>query len=169
LNYFEAKSNLTNISKYQIIEIANKLVCPMDPQTQNNLDPKLKETYDRVMGTTTAPAGGQPAAAAPSTPPPAAPTPAAPVDANAGTPPAADASQNTGSSIPQTPYTADNLSFQAAIQTPVNTQVPLGGMVAPRQSSSLLRILYIVGGVVFFVVYTFVWVKIFNLPLPFLE
>jgi hypothetical protein len=139
----------------------------MDPQTQNNLDPKLKETYDRVMGTTTAPAGGQPAAApaAPSTP--AAP-PAAPVDANAGTPPAADATQNTGSSIPQTPYTADNLSFQAAIQTPVNN-VPLGGMVAPRQSSSMLRILYIVGGVVFFVVYTFVWVKIFNLPLPFLE
>jgi hypothetical protein len=141
----------------------------MDPQTQTNLDPKLKETYDRVMGTTTAPAGGQPPAAAPSTPPPA--PQAAPVDANAGTTPpaAADASQNASSSIPQTPYTADNLSFQAAIQTPVNTQVPLGGVVAPRQSTSMLRILYIVGAVVFFVVYTFVWVKIFNLPLPFLE
>lgn len=141
----------------------------MDPQTQNNLDPKLKETYDRVMGTTTAPASGQPAAAPPpaaAAPPPSVTPPA--TDANAATPASSDAPQNTGSSIPQTPYTADNLSFQAAIQQPpANNQVPLGGIVAPRQSSNTLQVLYIIGAVVFFVVYTFVWIKIFNLPLPF--
>lgn len=132
----------------------------MDPQSANNLDPKLKETYDKVMGTTTAPAAG----AAPGTP---APQPVAPP---AGTPPPQDAAapaQNAAPSIPQTPYQADNLSFQAAIQTPANNQTPLGAVVPPQQPSSLLRILYIVGGVIFFVVYTFVWVKIFNLPLPF--
>ncbi len=140
----------------------------MDPQTQNNLDPKLKETYDRVMGTTTAPAGGQPAAApAAATPPPSVTPPATPApDATAAAPATGEAPQNASSSIPQTPYTADNLSFQAAIQTPVNTQVPLGGVVAPRQNSSMLQVLYIIGAVVFFVVYTFVWIKIFNLPLP---
>lgn len=136
----------------------------MDPQTPNNLDPKLKATYDRVMGTATAPVGGQPAAQA-ATPPAAAPAPITDPNAPAAAP-AESAPQNTSPSIPQTPYTADNLSFQAAIQqTPATNQVP--GLVTPRQSSSTLRVLYIIGGVVFFVVYTFVWVKIFNLPLPF--
>lgn len=136
----------------------------MDPQSTNNLDPKLKETYDKVMGTSTSPAAPQPAAA-PAMPPPAAQ--AAAPDQSMATPPPTDAAQAAASSIPQPPYTADNLSFQAAIQTPAANQVPLGNVVAPKQTSSLLRILYIVGGVIFFVVYTFVWVKIFNLPLPF--
>lgn len=144
----------------------------MDPQATNNLDPKLKETYDRVMGTTTQPGV---APAAPGIPPPA-PAPVATATPIVGTPlqdnatnvvPPTEIPQNNGASIPQTPYTADNLSFQAAIQTPVNNPAPLGTIATPQQPSSLLRILYIVGGVVFFVVYTFVWVKIFNLPLPF--
>lgn len=131
----------------------------MNPQSANNLDPKLKETYDKVMGTSTQPAAPAPQSAAPAAPAPDQNTQAAP--------PPADAAQNAAPTIPQAPYTADNLSFQAAIQQPATNQVPLGNVVAPKQPSSLLRILYIVGGVVFFVVYTFVWLKIFNIPLPF--
>lgn len=141
----------------------------MDPQTPNNLDPKLQATYDKVMGTPTSPQANTPQAApaaAPTPPPPPAPATAAPDQSTPATPPA-DPAQTAAPSIPQTPYTADNLSFQAAIQPPDANQMPLGGVVAPRQPSSLLKILYIIGGVVFFVVYTFVWIKIFNIPLPF--
>ena len=140
----------------------------MDPKSINNLDPKLKETYDRVMGTTTP--GTAPSA--PTTPPQAT-TPPIPVTAPANV----DITQTTPTTpaeMPQTAapsYNADNLRFQAAIQqAPVAGSIPVGGMAAPKmpgQTSSLLRILYIIAAIVFFVVYTFVWVKIFNLPLPF--
>lgn len=128
----------------------------MDTQSLNNLDPKLKETYERVMGTTT---------------PPISQTP--PLNTNAAplidttTPDSSKGPADT--SIPTTPYTPDNLRFQAAIQTPLATpvqQTPVGATV-PNQPSSMLHILYVVGAVVFFIVYTVFWVKIFNLPLPF--
>lgn len=139
----------------------------MDPQSLNNLDPKLKETYERVMGTTTPPVS------------PAAPT----VTTNAtpmvdtttqdsslkGPILSTDISSSPDTSIPTTPYTPDNLRFQAAIQTPLTNpiqQSPVGAAV-PKQQSSMVRILFIAGAVVFFIVYTVFWVKIFNLPLPF--
>jgi len=148
----------------------------MDPKTLNNLDPKLKETYDRVMGTTTPGTPAAPSATpAATTPPPVAnphPTGAMNVDitqaqTNAG------AAPEMPQAAPTPSYNADNLRFQAAIQqTPVaggTGAIPVGGAVAnmPGQPSSLLRILYVIGAIVFFVVYTFVWIKLFNLPLPF--
>ena len=71
------------------------------------------------------------------------------ITAAAPTPPITETPQNGVSSIPQTPYTADNLSFQSAIQTPANNQAtaPMGNIAVPQQPSSMLRILYIVGGV----------------------
>jgi hypothetical protein len=155
----------------------------MDPKAVNNLDPKLKETYDRVMGT----ASPQPAANV--TPIPIAPAPGIPpLNANAAPlmdngvqnvsakgpiiptdmPTPVDSSAST---IPTTPYTPDNLRFQAAIQSPMGApaQAVAGAPMVPQQPSSMLRILYIVGSVVFFIVYTFFWVKIFNLPIPFLS
>lgn len=140
----------------------------MDPQSANNLDPKLKETYDRVMGTTTQPAVA-PAAGAAVQPAPAvtAPVPTPVVGDVKGTLVPSEVPQSPNSSAPATPYTADNLSFQAAIQTPVANAAPVNNVAIPQPPSSLLKMLYIVGGIVFFVVYTIVWVKIFNLPLPF--
>ena len=137
----------------------------MDP---NNLDPKLKATYDRVMGTPTAP--GQPGAAP--VPQPAAPV-APPVNAVnpviSTTPQVGGDATQPASPTPAAAFTADNLSFQAAIQTPVaqGTQITGVGQTVPQQTSFLLKFLYIVGAVIFFVIYTLVWVKIFNLPLPF--
>lgn len=128
----------------------------MDP---NNLDPKLKATYDRVMGTQTA------------TPQPQAPG-VQPVNAVNPVIATAPTSPDAGQPVSPTPtaaFTADNLSFQAAIQTPVAAGAPAApaGQVVPQPASPLLKFLYILGSVVFFVVYTFVWIKIFNLPLPF--
>lgn len=142
----------------------------MDPKAINNLDPKLKETYDRVMGTTTP---GTPPAAGTPPPSPLTPSPTLP-----GTPDAIQQPQaSPAAEVPQAaaqPYNAnaDNLRFQAAIQQPAvaaSGAIPVGAAVnaAPGQTSSLLRILYIIAAIVFFVVYTFVWIKIFNLPLPF--
>lgn len=125
----------------------------MDPKAANNLDPKMKETYDRVMGTSTTP-NAAPAAAAPMATTPAASTPT--------TPPAANTPFGTAPSMP------DNLQFQAAIQAapaqPATTSV---GVAVPNQTSSMVRILYIVGSVVFFAAYTYLWIKIFNISLPF--
>jgi hypothetical protein len=129
----------------------------MDPKSVNNLDPKMKETYDRVMGTTTPPAAGTTATTPQATPAPATPNPLASPPASAPTTPAANAPFTSSPSMP------DNLQFQAAIQTPPSqpAAAPIGAI--PGRSSSLLKILYVVGSIVFFVAYTFFWIKIFNI------
>jgi hypothetical protein len=54
---------------------------------------------------------------------------------------------------------------------PFNTQpLPSPAEVnnaGPQETSPLLRVLYIVGAVVFFAIYTIFWVKVFNLPFIF--
>jgi hypothetical protein len=37
----------------------------------------------------------------------------------------------------------------------------------PTETSSMLRIAYIAGGIIFFIVYTIFWIKIFKLPFLF--
>lgn len=166
------KELLTFFIKYLMI----KLEKIMDPKALTNLDPKLRETYERVMGTTS------PAAAMPS------PTPEpTPTVADGGTP--AHAATDTA------PTASDTLSpvtpelSTPPIQPPVNpwqTPQPAGTTSAPnpftptgslpspaavagqaKESSPLLRILYIIGAVVFFAVYTIFWIKVFKLPFLF--
>ena len=203
----------------------------MDP-TKNfdHLDPKLKETYARVMGTTAGDAASpQPAAAAPAQPPapgndfnqqPAVPAyPNQNMGPNPGTgptissipqatstvvaapqqaQPAADPNGQTGSFFSNpSPATAD--PTQAAVGTaPANTPLPplpdatqapvtpyspdqamaasndqplqspaTAAQKGPHEASALLRVLYIIGGVIFFAIYTVFWIKIFNLPFLF--
>jgi len=79
--------------------------------------------------------------------------------------------------VPQAPaYAQDNLNFQAAIQTPIVGGAPATGTNAPaaivqpqHHTSPLLKFLYIIIALLFFVAYTYLWVKIFNLPIPFLS
>jgi len=136
----------------------------MDPKALGNLDPKLKETYDRVMGAAPAPGTATPTAA-PATPLATPGTQAAPTVAPA-------APQPTTANVPS--YTADNLKFQAAIQqappaTGAAAAAPVAGVMPTVQHKTppLLTSLYIIGAIVFFVVYAYFWAKIFNLPLPF--
>lgn len=232
----------------------------MDPtKSFDHLDPKLKETYARVMGTDTGSSGSAPAPAAttpttqpiqepslssspfgqpdqspaaqpqlgsspftqpasqapdtslgpnpgtgptintlppdttssftptPATPqvpsePPSGPsffsntTPAAPTGmdqeqvtdqyAAAPTEPSADPT-------PITPYSPEDLG---AAQSPIATEPLTQPLPSPssvnqesqHETSALLKVLYIVGSVIFFIVYTFFWIKVFNLPVPFL-
>jgi hypothetical protein len=145
----------------------------MDPKSLNNIDPKLRETYERVMGTsaptpevTTAPPPAVPDQT-PVTPTPMLTTPEMPSTA-------------IPSGVPETPantsnqpeYQKDNLQFQAAIQSPFGTSFSSTAPAEPaedatKKPSSTLKFLYIGGAIVFFIAYTFFWIKVFNLPTPF--
>lgn len=151
----------------------------MDPQKLSQLDPKLREAYQRVMGTVIpepqAPAV-QAQTPAPPTPPapdsiptpqpttpaeqPAIPSPTEPIQ------PAAPEIRVTPITEPDIPppqpptQTAnfDQMNSEAAIQT----QTP-----AVKKKRVFMPILIVLGIVVFVVIYALIWTKIFNLKLPF--
>lgn len=109
----------------------------MDPKSLSAIDPKLKETYERVMGTSVP----QAQQAAPEN------TPVTPA------PPVAD--------VPEPPFPSNNSPF-------MSSSAPLPNPATMNQNASpMLKIAYIVGGVIFFIVYTIFWIKIFNLPFIF--
>ncbi|HZE87028.1 MAG TPA: hypothetical protein VE090_02360 [Methylomirabilota bacterium] len=141
----------------------------MDPNSLNNLDPKLRETYERVMGTTTPPAS---AATVPDQTPQANPQQTTTPTPNTTSSPSAPPNMvpDNAPVSPMNAYTSDNLRFQASIQAPLaggTLATPETHTQAAQSNSSLLRILYIIGAIVFFIVYTIFWIKIFKLPAPF--
>ncbi len=158
----------------------------MDPKQSTapsgQLDPKLKEAYERVMGLAPntsvqkTPATAQPAPtpiqSGPTTP--AAPPPPQPVAA----PPQPVQTQSTVSSMPtmQT-ATAPEKDVDGNITTPgqaktepLHVTTSVHGFVAGKQKKSggLSPVVIVLAAIVFIVVYTLVWVKIFNVQLPFL-
>jgi hypothetical protein len=163
----------------------------MDPKALSNMDPKLRETYERVMGTS-APAGSPPAAST-APPPPASPIPTP--STNAVVPPSfTDLSGNPPPPPTEKPVTVSGLSaspdgsnplppLKPAMPDAAAPQNPLAAATAPAfgqplpspasvnqaqaSPSSTLRILYIVLGVIFFILYTIFWIKVFNLPFLF--
>ena len=76
-------------------------------------------------------------------------------------------------STPVTPYTAEDsgenqeMSQSDQITQPLPSPSSIS-QTTPHEASALLRVLYIVGAVIFFAVYTFFWIKVFGLPIPFL-
>ena len=154
----------------------------MDPKALSNMDPKLRETYERVMGTTVASTQTSPSATIP-TPgqavssqipnnitPPVAP-PAAPLSTSPT--PAAEIPQPQTLTPPFTPATPvtpfsplpQNVSAGAFQPLPSPSSFPQNAQ--QQGSSPLLRILYIFGAVVFFGLYTIFWIKVFGFRLPF--
>lgn len=83
------------------------------------------------------------------------------------------ASDNLSEVTPVTPYAPDDQGNtpDASMSQPFNTQpLPSPAEVnsaVPKEASPLIRVLYIVGAVVFFAIYTIFWVKVFNLPFIF--
>ncbi|HSW47998.1 MAG TPA: hypothetical protein VLG67_02855 [Candidatus Saccharimonadales bacterium] len=134
----------------------------MDPQSLSNLDPKLKETYDRVMGAPSAAPGSSPLPDSSIMPQPSAdaaqpanPTPSASLENTA------NATADSLSPIPeQQPQTV-------TINQPLPQSSSSAIVTKPHGHSGLIRIFYILGAIVFFVIYVFFWVKIFNVSLPF--
>jgi len=131
----------------------------MDPRQQqiNQLDPKLKEAYEKVMGT-----GNPPINPA-----------AAPLQASAK---ADMPSLQTGSTPPpitpnSPPPQPNSISFQPKPMqgTPVGSSSPSPshGFVAKKRSS-VSPVIIVLGIIVFLLVYTLFWIKFFNIKVPFL-
>ncbi|MDE2590645.1 MAG: hypothetical protein KGL95_13385 [Patescibacteria group bacterium] len=169
----------------------------MDPKQQlNQLDPKLKEAYERVMGTPVSNSPTQPATQTPPSVPPQTPAP------NAAPPPPPPPTQNQSVPSPtQTPAPppiqptpispVGNPHMQpGASLNPFGTQAPQPGsnatptqpghaatpakpgtashgFVANKRGLHFSPLLLIVGGIFFLLVYTVFWLKFFNIPLPF--
>ena len=154
----------------------------MDPNKQlNQLDPKLKEAYDRVMGTdlsSSAPQSAAPAQTAPlaptnqtSTPPSFNPNPTTPVSA----PSQPSSSDNSASSLPPLQSSSSGFDtapaknpevFQSFSTDPKATPVasvssPSTEVAKPEKSKSKISpIILIIVGLFFFVLYALVWAKI---------
>jgi hypothetical protein len=153
----------------------------MDPNALSSLDPKLRETYEKVMGTGAAPLA-DPAPATENTQPA---TPAAPVAADAAPqqPSASDQQHNqganaTGATPPPMPELSTSSSPEAASnqdQEPkvvtISQSLPMptadNQLIQPHGHSGLIKVFYTLGTIVFFVIYIFFWMKIFNISLPF--
>lgn len=121
----------------------------MDKTLPTNLDPKLKEVYERVMGTPTAKSGvipplPTPAPAAVQPPPkPQAPAPQTPVQ-------------------PTMMQATPNTSGPATSSTTFVAQ-------PPATKPKISPVIIIVGGVAFFIAYVLFWLSFFGVPIPFLS
>ena len=144
----------------------------MDPNALSSLDPKLRETYERVMGANanSAPPPGAPPAAD------ASPTTTAPVGDAAPQP---QPGLSTTPTPEQTPSSASPDANAAAPVDPSQDQpkvvtitqslpnpTPELQVAQPHGHAGLIKVFYVLGTAVFFVIYIFFWMKIFNFQLP---
>jgi len=101
----------------------------MNPKNLSHLDPKLREAYERVMGT--------------SAPTPPSPTPTPPITPSGPAP---------------------------MITTPVQTQEnSQSQVVVNKKKGKLSPILVAITVILFFAVYTIIWIVVFGLKIPFLS
>jgi len=117
-------------------------------KTPPQLDPKLKEAYDRVMGTVVTPP--QHSEQAPPTPPPPTPEPVAPV-AN--------------------PVAAEQPAEHPAAATMVASPSaqPTTKVVKEKKKRKVSPIIIVLGVIIFLAIYGVVWVKYFGLTVPYLN
>ena len=139
----------------------------MDPKL-SNLDPNLKAAYDRVMsGPASAPLGQTPPAGGSSAPlpqpqtiqPPQQPSPLPQQNFNSTPvqPPVQTAAPSTETTIGST------IAFNAN-----NAQKNQGTVAVKKSGSKIMTVLLGLGLIVLLVAYTFVWIYVFKLQIPFL-
>lgn len=72
---------------------------------------------------------------------------------------------------PVTPYTPAGQEMPSltpqAVPGAQPLQSPAAALQTPHETSALLKVLYIIGAVVFFAIYTIFWIKVFKLPFLF--
>lgn len=172
----------------------------MDPKSMPNLDPKLRETYERVMGTTLKPSTtDKPKAASPTPAPSAAdlhaPAPMVPPTSPSSEPGSMPPLHSAGNAvsaasiakmeIPQPTHESNSDKASPPIHphpdmhnTGTGTvrldatndaaaNHPEGAKDMQKKKGKISPVIFIVGGVVFFLVYALFWAKVLNLPLPF--
>lgn len=202
----------------------------MDPKASSQLDPKLQEAYNRVMGTPTSgstptdntvptPVPADPTSTTPpvldptmpnpipsptepptppaSNPPadnPLPPTPPTPVEPSMPSepqmppmpaaidptipvnPPAAPEPEPAKSEVPVPSQPAMPQPTEEVVQTPTpamnsmeNTASVKPHAFVAKKGMKISPVILIVGGIAFLLVYTVVWVKVFNLSVPFIN
>jgi len=121
----------------------------------SQLDPKLKEAYDRVMGTVITPSAKE-SQVIPSTLPPSIPTPpTAPIE-HVNTTPIAHSEPSPMATAVQ----------HQAVSSPVSTTQVI---TIPHKKSRSRALIFMLAGIIFFVVYALLWIKMFNLKFPILN
>jgi len=155
----------------------------MDAQKLSQLDPKLREAYQRVMGTVIPEpaAPGQtptpPPADAPNIPTPVpTPTPQQPVPPVADPQPTTNPQPTPEPTAPPQPasnFVQMNSAVEAAptLNSPnfAAPAAPVQNTVVLKKKNTLMPLLFGIAGLVFIAIYTLFWAKIFNLKLPFLQ
>lgn len=131
----------------------------MDPKKPADLDPKLKEIYDRVMGTNV-----PQQASVPQSPP------------TAGNEPPLQSIeqpvQQTAAPIPQ-PVDATGAITSTHPEQIKQEIVKIDSKseenkTTKQNKSQVLPVFFAIGGIIFFVSYIIFWFKYFNVPIPFL-
>lgn len=135
----------------------------MDPQKLASLDPKLRDAYQRVMGTPIP---------QPQTPPP--PPMPAPDPNPSPTPEPIPTPQPT---IPQQPPTSASnfVQMNSEVATPPTSAnfsapqpQPAAQTMTVKKKNGMMPILIGIAGLFFIAIYTLFWTKVFNFKLPFL-
>jgi hypothetical protein len=136
----------------------------MDPQKLSQLDPKLREAYQRVMGTSIPNPPQAPPVQRQAPVPQPQPTPKSVETPSMPTPP----SQH----IEAIPTQPQPIPVQApsnfANFTPPPSTPQAQTITMKKKSGIVMPIIFTIVGLIFIVIYTFFWTKIFNLKLPFL-
>ena len=149
----------------------------MDKKQLSQLDPKLKETYERIMGISSTP-GQRPtpfapkpvspiASAQPIAPQPFQPQPLQPNKASF------QATENTNPNAKEVYRVYPNQSIPAPppiVKTqPIQNQpIQKPQTQNKKKKSKILPVLMGFGGTIFLIGYTLFWIKFFNLKVPFL-
>lgn len=155
----------------------------MDAQKLSQLDPKLRDAYQRVMGTvipepTVPNQSPTPPVNTPTTPTPnPTPQPAVPpvVDPQPVVNPQStpQPTPEPASQQPTSNFTQMNSTVAAApaLNSPNFSApaAPIQNTAVFKKKSGLTPILFIIAGIFFIGIYTLFWIKIFNLQVPFLQ
>jgi hypothetical protein len=134
----------------------------MNLKNINDLDPKLKETYERVMGTSLA--GSNPTTPPTmETQPVSQPQPESQPEPQAQPQPQSEAPTpipTEGSTVSQV-FRADDAA--KSVETATVNLPSKNEATAKKDGKKLLPIIIVIGSVVFFAVYTVIWAKVLGL------
>lgn len=138
----------------------------MNPKNLNDLDPKLREAYEKVMGTNFSPQAPQP-----SQQPETQPATNTPImqTAPADEPTPAIQTIPTQPPAPVNPASSPLPTQNPFVQTPeppptvfTQTDNNLPTMQKPKKHG-LMAIIFLLGGSIFFAAYAVIWAKVFGL------
>lgn len=127
----------------------------MNPKGVNDLDPKLRETYERIMGTAPGSSSGNPANNEPTHP----------VLETHTEPQIQSPAQGfiNPTPIPQPQIIKPNDPFMPTVPPPAEVITKNAVVNSEKKKNGLMPILFVLFAVIFFVAYAVFWAKIFGL------